>query len=469
MKMKFQNIITALVLALALLTSCEEKWIDPDLNIDPDAPNDVPMSMLIPSIQTNMAFDLAGNDAVMPVNLWMQYINGWNRQAQIYSYYRFTPADVNNLWNSIYSSPAMDLKVLMQKAEELESPHNLAVAQILKAYLFATATDLFGDIPYTEALNGSDNLTPVVDPQQGIYSSIDTLLNDAIDNLAEEDLVGITGDMMHKGSASAWLKTAYALKARFALNLSERNGNQAYTDALDALENAYTSNSDNLQFTFGTAQNEKAPIAQFVDERGDIVMGKYFMDLLVASNDPRLPEYAALSDADTYQGSAPAVVGTDSISFPGNYIADQDNPVTSYLMTYAECKFIEAEAKFFSDKAGALEAWQDGVLASVEQVLGDTVGTSAWFAANVFNKTTASLTMEDIMMQKYVANFGQIQPYNDFRRTGYPSGLLTPALATVPLPKRFPYSQEEIIYNSNVEALWQVSVFLDTPVWWDAN
>jgi hypothetical protein len=72
-------------------------------------------------------------------------------------------------------------------------------------------------------------------------------------------------------------------------------------------------------------------------------------------------------------------------------------------------------------------------------------------------------------MQKYIANFGQVQPYNDYRRTGIPNDLEPVATATTPMPRRFPYPQDEITYNPNVEALWQISVFLTTNVWWDAN
>ena len=138
-------------------------------------------------------------------------------------------------------------------------------------------------------------------------------------------------------------------------------------------------------------------------------------------------------------------------------------------MYYSECKFIEAEALLGSDADAAATAYKAGVIASLVQVLGDTTGTTAWFDAEIGAETGASLTLEDIIMQKYVANYGQVQPYNDYRRTNFPAGLDVPAAAVNALPKRFPYAQDEITYNPNVEALWQVSVFLDTPVWWDAN
>ncbi|NOR45597.1 MAG: SusD/RagB family nutrient-binding outer membrane lipoprotein, partial [Candidatus Delongbacteria bacterium] len=273
MKMKIQKITIALLLAIAVIfTSCES-WIDTEINIDPDSPSDVPLAMLLPSIQANIAYDLCGNDAVMPTNIWMQYFNGYARQAQIYARYLFTPADVNNLWDGIYAGAGMDLKVLMDKAAEAEAPHSAGIAEITMAYMMAITTDLYGDIPYSEAFLGTANLTPAVDDQQSVYAAIDGLLTSAIAHLGEIDLVGISGDMMHGGDADAWVKTAYALKARNAINLSERNGAAAYTAALAAVGNAYESNADNLAFVFGVGTSEQSPLSQFVDQRGDIVMG----------------------------------------------------------------------------------------------------------------------------------------------------------------------------------------------------
>ena len=459
--MKIQKIITALLLAIAVFfTSCDT-WIDTDINIDPDSPADVPLRMLIPSIQANFAYDLCGSDAVMPTNLWMQYLNGYARQAQIYSIYKFTPADVNNLWDGIYASAAMDTKVLIDKAVAEEAWHSAGIGEVMMAYMMAIMTDLYGDIPYTEAFLGTDNLTPAVDNQESIYTSIDGLLNDAIANFAKTDLVGVEGDMIHASSVDAWEKTAYALKARNQINLSKRTG--TYAAALAALANAYDSNDDNMAFEFGLAESEQSPISQFVDQRGDIVMGKYFMDKLILSSDPRLEYYASLSDESSYAGSLPGDDNTVGISFPGEFIASTDVIVTSYMMTYAECKFIEAEALLPT----AAVAFKEGVLASIELVRGDTTGITAWYESEINSITGASLDLETIITQKYLANFGQVQPYNDYRRTGFPTGLAVPADATVPMPVRFPYAQDEITYNPNIEDLWQVSVFLTTPVWWD--
>ncbi len=469
MNFKIHKKIFAILLSLSIAFTACDAWIDTDINTNPDAPSDVPLAMLLPSIQANMAYNLGGNDIVLPTNAWMQYINGYSRQMLIIGNYQFVPSDVNNVWNSNYYVTMMDCKVLIDKALAEKAYHFAGVGQICLAYNLAVSTDLFGDIPYSEAFQGSENLTPKVDSQESIYTEINSLLDQAISNLQNSgNTLKLSGDMIHGSNAAAWIKTAYALKARYALVLSKRKAD-AYSKALSYLANAYTSGSDNMAFTFGTSPSELHPITQFCEQRGDVVMGKYFIDLLMSNNDPRLSKFAAKNDAGTYAGSPAGSETYNGISGLGTYVNNSSAATKTYFMTYAELKFIEAEAKFSSNKTDALAAYIEGVRASLIQVLGSITGSTTWLANNIENETTSSLTLEKIMTQKYIANYAQMQAYNDWRRTGYPKGLEKPVSATKDLPLRFPYAQEEISYNANIAVLWQKTVFLNTPVWWDAD
>jgi hypothetical protein len=467
MKKSFLKITAVLALGVTLIFSSCDFWIDPEINVDPDVPTEVPLNLLLPSIQANMAYDLGGNDIATVTNVWMQYMTGYARQMNTIANYTYAPADVNNVWSSCYYVTMMDCKVMYDNAMALETPayHFAGVSQISMAYTLAVVTDLFGDVPYTEAFQGMENLEPTLDSQESVYAAINQLLDDAIANLSNADnKLALGGDMIHGNSAAAWLKTAYALKARYAMNLSARNAT-AYADAIAALANAYTSNADNFAFEFGGTSNSWHPITQFLDERNDIVMDKYFIDMLVTDNDPRLPFYADVNGAGNYVGLAAGLTDNANISRPGVYLNDQSGGNFTSFMTYHECKFIEAEAKLASDPAGALAAFKAGVIASMQWVGVDLTTTGYDETINALG----SVTMNEILRQKYIANFGQMQAYNDWRRTGQPTGFATPAASTRPLPVRYPYAQNEIIYNSNVEAVWQVTVFLDTKVWWDNN
>jgi len=136
------------VLAFLLLSSCERSWLDEEWNVNPNSPNDVPMELLVPTIQVEMGYNLMGNNSVRTTNLWIQQFDGTVRQSFTEMRYQLTPADVNNMWNSMYSGGLMTAKVLMEKAEEQESPHYSGVAKVLTATILGVFTDLFGDIPY---------------------------------------------------------------------------------------------------------------------------------------------------------------------------------------------------------------------------------------------------------------------------------------------------------------------------------
>jgi hypothetical protein len=444
-------------LLTAFVSSCG--WIDTDYNIDPDAPGDVPMSLLLPGIEQAIGYAVLGNDAARTVNIWMQYYDGTARQSYTQGRYQLLPADVNNYWGSVYTDALINAKILLEKAETEESPHNAGVAKVLMAYTLGIATDLFGDIPYSEALKGSENvLKPVFDSQQSIYNSIFSLLDEAISDLGSaEEPVGIDGDVIFDGDAEAWLNAARAIKARTELQLSKKNGSSAYSNAL-ALVDAMESNADNMLVPFESANPN--PLNGFMVQRGDIRMNQTFLDELEATGDPRIAYYFG-ENADGEITASPTGQQDETASPPGDYLASPATPII--MMSYVELKFIEAEAAFQTGAAErAVEAYKAAVAASLEQVTG---GVDAdWMAANIDGENASTLTLEDIMMQKRHALVGQVQPFADWRRTGMPSLDLAPDAVQTEIPRRFPYAQDEIVYNpDNIPQVGSIIV----PVWWD--
>lgn len=455
--------IGLMFLLILFLSSCE-KFIDPDINIDPDAPADVPMNLLMPAIQQSMGYNLLGNNSVRTNNIWMQHFDGVERQSFTEARYQLTPADVNNLWSSIYTEMMMNTLIFIDKAENTEgkeSPYNAGAGKVLLAITLGISTDLFGDMPYSDAFKGTENvLQPVFDTQEQIYTSLFLLLDAAIADLskpAADNKVDIDGDVIYGNKEGLYLKAAYALKARHKLQLSKKNGNAAYTDALAAVANAFTSIADDMEVPFDN--DRKNPIFQFMEQRTDIRMCATFIDMLQAPNDPRLPYYAEQDGDGNYTGSEPGAEDA-SASYPGSFNASDDSPVI--LISYMEVKFIEAEANFqLVNKADALAAYKEAVAASVLKVTG--AANDTWLDANINNETEGTLTLEKIMVQKYIALYSQNQPYFDWRRTSFPVLNLAAGAKTSEIPRRFPYAQSEIDYNpSNVPL-----VVITDRVWWD--
>ena len=173
-----------------------------------------------------------------------------------------------------------------------------------------------------------------------IVQNIFDLLDQAIPNLNNTtNSLAVSGDVVYGGNMTKWVKAANSIKARAALQLSLKDGNAAYTAALAAAANGFTSNADDYKVPFDS--DDQNPIYQFMDQRTDIRMCSTFVDLLASNDDPRLPFYVA-EDADgNYVGSVPGSE-TETASRPGDAVAAEDAP--TYMMTFAELKFIQAEA-----------------------------------------------------------------------------------------------------------------------------
>lgn len=458
MKKNLNNIIKTVGVTLAFilsLSSCE-KWIDTSLNIDPDSPADVPMKLLLPAIQQDLGYEMCGNEIVRTTNIWMQQFDGVDRQSYTEARYQLLPGDVNNLWSAFYPSILMNSKVLAEKAESQASPYYAGAAKVMIATTLGLATDLFGDMPFSDAFKGTQNvLKPKFDSQEKIYDTLFTILDGAIADLSSTtNAIALSGDVVFGNSVAKWLKAAYSIKARHLLQLSEVNGNTAYTDALAAAANGFSSNADDYMVPWNSDNHN--PIFQFMEQRGDVRMGATLIDMLKASNDPRLSFYALKDDNDEYTGS---VAGSENAaaSRPGVYVAGATSP--SVLMTYAELKFIEAEANFrLGQTAPAQAAFEAAVAASVLKVTGSA--NAAWLDTHI---NGIPVTLELIMTQKYIATFGTNQAFADFRRTGLPVVPVAEGAVIPAMPVRFPYAQEEITYNgANVP-----SVTLSTKVWWD--
>lgn len=437
------------------LSSCE-KWIDTSLNTDPDSPSDVPMNLMLPGIEQKLGYNMAGGEIVRTTNIWMQQFDGVDRQSYTEACYQIVPGDVNNLWNSFYTGILMNSKVLLDKSEASQSPHFSGVARVLTATTLGTATDLFGDMPFSKAFKGNKNvLTPDFDSQQKIYDTIFVILDEAITNLSSTtNAISLGGDVIYAGNLAKWKKAAYSIKARHLLQLSEVNGNAAYTAALAAAADGFSSNADDFSVPWN-ADNHN-PLFQFMEQRGDVRMGATLINLMKTNNDPRLPFFAEKDDANSYSGSISGSQN-DLASKPGVYVAGETTP--SVIMSYSELKFIMAEAYFkLGQIAPAQAAYEAAVAASVLKVTGNA--NTAWLAANI---NGVAVTLPLIMTQKYIATLGTNQAFADFRRTGLPTMPL-PIGAVIPnMPTRFPYAQEEITYNGTHVP----DVTISTKLWWD--
>ena len=191
---RFKYIGVLLLLAL-VLGSCK-KWIDTGINTNPDAPKDVPMSSLVPAIEANMAYTLiGGNDYSRVTSQWMQYYQGIARQSQGESNYIWHDGDVDNVWNSAYSGSMENLTILTKKAKAAKDMMNLGIADVLMAESLGYVTDIWGDVPYSQAFQGLAQLNTPFDKQQDLYPVILAMLDEAITSFKSTPLIYESGDL----------------------------------------------------------------------------------------------------------------------------------------------------------------------------------------------------------------------------------------------------------------------------------
>lgn len=458
-KIVFQ--ISAFIVAVVIFTSCD-KWIDPEINVDPNSPTDVPLNLLLPSTQGAMFYVFGGDHSRAP-SIWMQHQSGVDRQALGFDRFQYTESDVNNMWNTLNANALKNLYEMRKKSVSTESPHYEGVSNLLTAYTLGDNTDSWGDLPFYEAHQGEGgNLTPKYESQQQIYFIIDSLINVSVPQLsaaASTFSPTAVADLIYKGDLAKWKKLAWTMKLRYKLHQSKKSG---YAEAAAVLNDANAlfmeSSADDFQFKFGTAANARSPRYNFTSSRGDIRAGKYLVDLMKSTSDPRVPVYFKPTTEGDYVGSPPAGQVT-AASFLGDFYDAPDANVP--VLTYAEFLFMKAEVLFSTgNAAGAATAYNDAVKASLAK---HGVSNGDWEAVNA-NEDAASITLKKIMMGKYVALYLHTEVWTDYRRTGFPDDLPAPAdpLESA-IPRRIPYPLDERLYNANTPA----GLTLNSKLWWD--
>lgn len=442
--------------AVVISTGCNS-FVD-GYNTSPNSPSEMTPALLLSNTEVGL-FAAYGGQIARMTSMWTQQLEGVNDQMlKQGTRYDYLEGDVTNEWDLLYSE-TLDGAVDLVNNHGAENSHYGALGKICQAMAFGLATDLWGDIPMSEALQGADNLNPKYDAQEDVIAGIQKLLGEAIAAL-EAPATGTApadDDLIFGGDADAWIATAYSLKARYAMRLSEVDANAA-TAALAAVADGISSSAGDCNAVFGTAGNEQNTWAAFDVSRPQyIAMAKGFVDAMILTSDPRLPFYAGVDTGGVYRGAAPGS-GDQTVSPVGSYLKSSTLPMVSYVETL----FIKAEAHLAKGETNdAADAYNDAVKASILAVTG---ASDPVYEGLFANETGASITKDKIMLSKYAAMFGHPEAYNDWRRTGIPALTPQPTGVMTTIPVRFPFPLEERLYNTSAPANPPLK---SDPVWWD--
>jgi hypothetical protein len=422
MKIFYSSIKIACIATLVFLSGCGDFL---DINEDPNNPTEAPAQGLI----TNATFETAQNIYRMGSisSYYVQYLASPNQASATDVHEAISYGDQ---WYRLYDvlTDLTDLEVL---AEEQGATHYVGIAKVLKAVNLAMLVDAWGDVPYSDAFF-AETLNPTYDDQEALYGEIFTLLEDGITQLQQPNSTIVPGneDFIYGGDVDKWIRMAHMLRARYLNHFSKQS---SYDPAavLAAVDNGFTSNDDDAQVTY--YEEQVNPWASVAIANAGLILGGWMSEQIVTHMngdtygvvDPRIETFMSTNDNGEYigvrngagRGSAPEQ-GAFSVLTTETFYAGRTAPIL--IATYAEQKFIEAEAAFHAGlTTRAYQAYLDGIDAHMDKVGVEEAEKQAYLTDPAVAVGETNLTLDHIMKEKYVAMFLHPEAWVDARRYDY--------------------------------------------------
>lgn len=411
-----------------------------------------------------------------------------------YETFRWTAVD----WNDIYQR-AMIIKTMQEEATTTAQPVYVATGNILMAFNISYLTDLYGDVPYSQALQSvsTGNIKPAYDKQQDIYMSLLKLLKDANEQLRTNGSgIDASADALYAGKALQWRKLANSLRLRLLLRCSKVYAN-AFTEMQEIINNSdlypiFTGNTDNAEVIYqGVKKDDSWPggAKNMIDaDFAKTKASKELVDALIARNDPRLAVWVApvasttgsTVDHNQYVGVPHALANpadynggeTHQSVLSSFFRQDKATGLKASLMIYPEVCFILAEAvqtgKVTVSSKTASSLYHDGIEASM-----DYYGVKAQAATQAYYDSPLVKydgTQKQLIIQKWLAMlFRGSEGWFDFRRTGFPEFVAGPMAFQPQFPVRYCWpTSEPNVNNDSYRAA--IAVFgaddINTKMWY---
>ena len=283
---KIKYIIALSCLLILSTTSCKD-WLD--VNVDPDSPNNKSalVSNRLPWIQKFYMYSAGVTNMRTACQAGVYYSNNGNNNALAVTW-ACKAGSTTTPYQTWFVESAANLNDLYDKAEQEGAYHYMAAANVLHALGFMQMLDLYGEMPYTEALGASPS--PAYDDGKTIFNGCIAKLDAAIELFSKNQEVGATpfsaGDMWNNGNVEKWLKLCYGLKARYLLKLSKKTDLFNADLILDCLTKAPQSNNDNTQVR---CYNSPSDVKDYLLE--DPIMTNGNWDYVAYGSNQRISQY----------------------------------------------------------------------------------------------------------------------------------------------------------------------------------
>ena len=495
MKLKIFN--KKLILGLGILFSLSLTFMgcnkQLDINQDPSSPT---LSQGTPSLVFPVALlattGKAGGDLALIGGMWSQYFtqSAASNQYKDIDTYNFANdnAFVNGSYDIMFSNGLKNYQFVIDKAQASGAWTYNLMGTVMKAYTTEILVDLYDQIPYTQALQGSNNLNPKFDDGYSIYTSLISSIDAALakDFSASTNVSPGTQDLIFGGDIMKWKSFAYTLELKMYLRMINAYPNVASAGikALYAKGVSFLS-TDAAVTNFTNQPGMDNPFYEQnirqLNTTTNVRLSKTFVSWLLANNDSRISKYFGKPPFRyVNQGDYSA---TDTFSLKANvFIQSATDPVD--FISLPESYFLQAEAdlRYFTG-SNAQALYNQGVLAAFTQLGLDgstfiaTGGKYAFPASGTLDQK-----MEAIIVQKWAScAYGShgIEAFFEKNRTGYPRS--SPVYSTDPsyvpgqlvvtknsvlgpglVPKRMVFPYDETSRNTSAPT----PVASTVKVWW---
>lgn len=457
-----------------------------DVNENPNAPESARVDIQLAALLGAFAHSTYYGEA----SLWgAEWTQQWSYRGDTRSYaevhrYELQDTDGSSAWDYFYAGPLADAYNISRVEGDVESVYR-GLGKLFYAWTFAHITDLWGPVPFAEALDPRIR-EPKYDEQKAVYEGIFKLFDEAIVDL--QNPLGrrpTTNDLWYAGDVTKWVKLARHLQARHNLRIAYAPGEDKVAranKALTALAGAFVSNADDADMIYPGGANARNPNWTFEDLRGSLVGSNFMIEALKSRSDPRLGImfrpiwYDSVRGTVKYRAAPNTFVGmvnggatpTDStVSNIGVFYSAET--ATLNVASYADQKFTEAEARLIVSGAAAADApYRDGIRAHMQKLGVPAAAITAYVNARP-SLTTVSNPLAEIIREKYVANFLKVEPWHDWRRTGFPALTIVERAMLPGIPQRIRTPGSELTNNINQVRATGIPTGLEgmsTKVWW---
>lgn len=497
-----KNILIIIAGLLVFMSSCSGDFLNLNEK-NPNSPSVVDPALVLPAAMNQVASTMNLPRRFDFVYLWhgLWSVSAGYSQPQVLTQYKLVNSSYQNAFIEFYNA-GKNFDVIEKQSTDAKNVYYQAIAKIMKAYIFQNLVDCWGDVPYTEAFQtDAGNLKPKYDKQQAIYEDLVVQLDAAMNLISTAsslaNVPSSASDIIYQGDMTKWLKFANTLKLRILVHQAYMSGRTTYISGklattasigyLGAGESAlnnppYVVSSTKMNPFYETFYNNAGTSQS--DGITYYFAGKYAVDLLIATSDPRLGKFFKPYSGSSYAGnqfglSQDDLLPQNKCSQLGYIVGDAGTMIgtptkPAPILTDFESLFLQAEAAQRGWITGNAKALYESAVTQSFKYMGLTSAAAGSYLSQFSAKANfdaAADKIELILTQKYLALNGiaPVEIWTDYRRSGFPSGLVfsvDPQRQKDFPPVRLLYPQDEInVNNANVLAVGTIDAFTSKIFW----